>query len=94
MTIDEKRKNIYFAGNSLASSNLMMFTTKDLDHDKTSMNCAHGRHGAWWFNNCGFSHLNGEYLPRQTNTRGVRWYQWGNSNKSLKFAEMKMRPKA
>jgi len=72
----------------------MTFTTKDLDHDKASMNCAHDRHGAWWFNNCGWSHLNGEYLPNQTNRRGVRWYHWGNSDKSLKSAEMKMRPKA
>ncbi|XP_045174250.2 angiopoietin-related protein 7-like [Mercenaria mercenaria] len=80
------------AGDSLETSsrrsrfkhNGMKFSTKDMDNDKYSGNCAAYFKGAWWFNNCFDSHLNAPYQD------GIIWYTWKGS-KSLKYTEMKFR---
>ena len=38
------------AGDSLANSNGMKFSTRDRDNDKYWRNCAKGNEGGWWFN--------------------------------------------
>ena len=79
------------AGNSLAYHNNMAFTTKDRDNDRYSINCAVHSTGAWWYNNCHFSNLNGKYLGDKSDNRGARWNDFRGSL-SLKFTEMKLRP--
>ena len=65
------------------------FSTKDNDNDNNNDgNCAISYQGAWWYNNCTHSNLNGEYDGRSS--RGVGWYYWKNSWESLKFSEMKL----
>ena len=82
-------------GDSLTNHNGMMFSTKDRDNDKNNIwpNCAKLWKGAWWFNNCHDSDLNGQYL--QENARswsGINWYRFKNNNRSFKNTEMKYLP--
>ncbi|XP_061167448.1 fibrinogen-like protein A [Saccostrea echinata] len=50
------------AGDSLDYHNGMKFSTKDQDNDNGSgFSCATDRHGAWWYNSCDHSNLNGQY---------------------------------
>ena len=71
------------------------FTTKDNDNDghPWGLNCAVMFHGAWWFNNCYQSHLNGIYYNHVTVgiLNGIIWHDWKGVDYSLKFTEMKTR---
>ena len=67
------------------------FSTKDVDNDVSSDHCAQNWRGAWWFNDCCHSHLNGEYLHSQSGHFGVKGIFWGNSH-SYKAAEMEVGP--
>ncbi|KAL9967648.1 hypothetical protein ACROYT_G025925 [Oculina patagonica] len=80
------------AGDSLAYHNNMAFSTKDRDNDRWNKHCAatHNK-GAWWYDNCHYSNLNGQYLGDNNDWRGVGWRHF-RSSLSLKFTEMKMRP--
>jgi len=78
-------------GDSLAYHNNMAFTTKDRDHDRQSTeNCAVRWTGAWWYNGCHHSNLNGKYLGNELDNRGIRWNAF-RGPLSLKFIEMKLR---
>ena len=77
------------AGDSLALHNNRPFTTKDRDNDGN--NCAVESTGAWWYNYCHRSNLNGQYLGNKNYSRGARWYRF-RGDLSLKFTEMKLRP--
>ena len=79
------------AGDSLANHNNMAFSTKDRDNDRRSSNCAVRFTGAWWYNSCIHSNLNGQYLGNKNDNRGARWGGFKGSL-SLKFTEMKLRP--
>ena len=69
------------------------FTTYDRDNDASNSNCAVGWHGAWWYNSCGGSNLNGRYYgDARIGTVGIAWYNWKNSWYSMKRASMKIRP--
>ncbi|XP_028391268.1 ficolin-2-like isoform X2 [Dendronephthya gigantea] len=80
------------AGDSLAWHNKMQFTTKDSDNDvPVNENCATTWKGAWWYNNCHNSNLNGLYLGAgQTSGSGIKWHGWHYY--SMKKTEMKIRP--
>ena len=76
----------------------MKFSTFDQDNDiQDSRNCARAHKGGWWFKECNRAFLNGLYLRGKytgTDDYGVHWGSSWNGNKySLKFAEMKFRPK-
>ena len=80
------------AGDSLTLHNNMAFTTKDKDSDRwSSGNCAVLWTGAWWYNDCHKTNLNGEYLGDKSDYRGVAWLKF-RGKRSLKSTEMKMRP--
>lgn len=81
------------AGDSFGYHNNQMFTTFDSDNDQDSSNCAKGR-GGWWYKQCFLSLLTGQYrLSGETvpSWKGIIWYDHTGKDKSLKFADMKVR---
>ncbi|XP_073248430.1 ficolin-1-like [Porites lutea] len=70
------------AGDSLGYHRGMSFSTKDRDNDKYGVvNCALGNKGAWWYNFCLQSDLNGGRIS------------WKHLKNRLKRSEMKIRQK-
>ena len=82
----------YTAGDSLTYHNGWRFSTRDNDNDPLSgYNCAQYWTGAWWYNECHTSNLNGRYFNTSTiNNQGITWHHWKGSI-TLKFSEMKTR---
>ena len=82
------------AGDSLGHHRGSAFSTKDRDNDKNFQHCAVGVRGAWWFNNCLNTNLNGVYLHGKHSKawKGVVWYHWKGHSYSAKRAEMKIKP--
>ncbi len=78
------------AGDSLSYHNGMKFTTKDQDNDKYGSNCAILFTGAWWYNGCHQSNLNGQYLVNSKDHKGIQWFSTWKLD-TLKYTEMKMR---
>ena len=87
------------AGDSLTYHNGAKFTTQDQDNDGHATEiCAVVYKGAWWYQACHFSNLNGAYLGTGANNGvtatyadGIIWHAWRGYNYSLKFSEMKVR---
>lgn len=76
------------ASDALKYHNNMKFSTYDNDNDRHNRNCAESDRGAWWYNNCYHSNLNGHYDPG----RGVLWRQNDKLTEFIKV-EMKIRPR-
>ncbi|XP_071837019.1 fibrinogen-like protein A [Apostichopus japonicus] len=78
------------SGDALSRHRNQQFTTKDRDNDAhSSYNCAsyYYYNGAWWYDDCHDSNLNGVY--------GAYYFYWRNLPGSyyyIKFTEMKIRP--
>ncbi|KAL3847230.1 hypothetical protein ACJMK2_018152 [Sinanodonta woodiana] len=49
------------AGDSISEHNNMFFSTQDKDNDIRNISCAATYFGAWWYNACHASNLNGLY---------------------------------
>jgi ficolin len=81
------------AGDGMARQNGMNFTTYDEDNDRGQGNCALAYKGAWWYNYCHHSNLNGRYLSghHTSYANGVNWRYWRGNYYSLKTTEMKLR---
>ena len=81
------------AGDSLSYHNSQAFSTRDQDNDGWSGHCAQAHTGAWWYNACAHSNLNGVYYlgPNSPGWKGVAWYHWMGDSYSLKVTEMKVR---
>ena len=78
----------------MAAHNGFAFTTKDKDNDINAPgNCAELYKGAWWYQKCHQSNLNGDYLRGHHGSYadGVNWYKWKGLYYSLKMTEMKIR---
>ncbi|XP_078346731.1 ficolin-2-like isoform X1 [Oculina patagonica] len=79
------------SGDSLTYHNGHPFTTKDQNNDPEYYNCAVHYSGAWWYNRCYGTNMNGIYHQGQyKGTDGIIW--WAFSGYSVKRAEMKIRP--
>ncbi|KAL6036706.1 hypothetical protein STEG23_001075 [Scotinomys teguina] len=81
------------AGDSLTSHSNMSFSTYDQDNDSSGENCATLYHGAWWYQNCHNSNLNGRYLPGSHSSfaDGINWFTGKGYYYSYKVVEMKIR---
>ncbi|XP_072041455.1 fibrinogen-like protein A [Amphiura filiformis] len=81
------------AGDSLAYHNNEAFTTYDRDQDRSYVNCAVSRKGAWWYGFCAYSNLNGQYLGSTgtNDNSGMAWFYWKSSWQYLKTSLMKVR---
>ena len=79
-----------FTGDSLSRHSNKAFTTRDRDNDDDSGNCAIKRTGAWWYDDCTDSNLNGRRI-QQTTWEAIVWHRW-KSNNGLSKSKMKMRP--
>ena len=66
------------------------FSTKDKDSDYWAGNCAVNHQGAWWYNRCTQTNLNGLYSPTAGyEITGIYWYRrLPNTIVLLKRAEM------
>ena len=83
------------AGDSLARQRGYFFSTKDRDNDSWSGgNCAISFKGAWWYDSCHGSNLNGLYHRGRHSSYadGVNWSTWKGYHYSAKRAEMKLKP--
>ncbi|KAL9974469.1 hypothetical protein ACROYT_G011503 [Oculina patagonica] len=82
------------AGDSLSYHRDQPFSTRDQDNDNRGDNCAMQYHGAWWYNSCHLSNLNGFYNHSNPSPFGigVNWEHWKGHEYSLKRTEMKIRP--
>lgn len=65
----------FLPGDSLSFHNGKRFSTYDADHDTVEGNCAVTVHGAWWYQGCYHSNLNGPYAtsPTTAHTYGIDW---------------------
>ncbi|XP_052066542.1 ficolin-2-like isoform X3 [Mytilus californianus] len=86
-------KHEFWLGNSLEHHNGQRFSTKDSDNDNNPSHCATYYSGAWWFNTCVTSNLNGQYFLKTPKGyhQGVYWRSWKGYNYSLKGSLMMMR---
>ncbi|ALC41965.1 CG8642 [Drosophila busckii] len=83
------------ASDAMRTHDKMKFSTYDRDHDEfTHMNCAEYHHGAWWYDFCSRSNLNGKYFKAGTDSeQSIFWDRWYSFN-SLKSVQMLIRPKS
>ncbi|XP_011196814.2 ryncolin-1-like [Zeugodacus cucurbitae] len=83
------------AGDSFLYHSGQKFSTYDQDNDNWGENCAEKYKGAWWFNSCHYSELNGEYLKgtHKAYGKGIGWGAWHGPYYSLKYTHMAIRPR-
>ncbi|XP_066940382.1 techylectin-5A-like [Macrobrachium rosenbergii] len=83
------------AGDSFIAHSGAKFSAKDVDNDANiPESCSVMYKGAWWYQGCHKSNLNGKYLSgnHTSYADGVNWHSWLGHYYSLKKTEMKIRP--
>ena len=82
---------LLFSGDSLIYHTGSLFSTWDRDNDDGS-DCSRSYYGAWWYNSCYMSNLNGKYMgPGVFNDISMNW-KWASNGESLKSTRMMIRP--
>ncbi|EDV37439.2 uncharacterized protein Dana_GF11412 [Drosophila ananassae] len=86
------------AGESLSYHLGMPFSTFDKDNDRSNINCAAKYFGAWWYNDCMASNLNGAYLngdfvDPELYGKGISWGMGKGFSYSYKTVTMMVRSK-
>ncbi len=69
-------------------------STYDKDNDNADGNCAMVNLGAWWYNDCQTSNLDGPYRSDRYlsgNEKGVSWESWAGNYQSLRKVNMKIK---
>lgn len=67
------------------------FSTKDRDNDGDNKeSCAQRYVGAWWYNKCHTSNLNGKY-NNSNYGKGLNWHSWKGYHVSMTTSEMKIK---
>ena len=81
---------VFCLGDSMSYENSMQFTTYDRDNDLHGGNCAIQFNGAWWYNACHASNLNGLYLSGSHTSygNGINWFDWHGNQYSLNTTVM------
>uniref|UniRef100_A0A2M4BVV1 Putative ficolin n=1 Tax=Anopheles marajoara TaxID=58244 RepID=A0A2M4BVV1_9DIPT len=74
------------AGDAMAHNNNKVFQTKDRDAN----NCAKSRKGAWWYDICTRSNLNGLY-QNVTDLKSMYWIDFLNDFRGMSFSRMMIR---
>ena len=83
------------AGDNLSGHNGDPFSTIDKDNDSWPDNCAVKFKGAWWYNKCHSSNLNGYNYGTRDKTpyaTGIVWKSFSTYYNSLKTDVMAIRP--
>jgi ficolin len=82
------------AGDSLSRQVGHKFSTHDQDNDAYGQSCATLYKGAWWYDKCHLSNLNGYYYAgnHTTYADGINWHSWTGYHYSLRLTEMKIKP--
>ncbi|MCL4151010.1 UNVERIFIED_CONTAM: hypothetical protein GTU68_000049 [Idotea baltica] len=82
------------AGDSFSPQKGYKFSTKDQDNDTWGKNCAQVYKGAWWYETCHSSNLNGYQYEGHHNSHadGINWKAFRSYNYSLRETTMGIRP--
>ncbi|XP_050092662.1 fibrinogen beta chain-like [Anopheles aquasalis] len=79
------------AGDSMTETNKgMKFSTKDRDNDESRYSCAQDRQGAWWYEHCSNTNLNGVY-QNNIGYETMNWHHFKNDYNGLRFSRMMIR---
>jgi len=72
----------------------MMFSTRDRDMDEEERrSCAKDCNGAWWYNKCYYSNLNGLYINKMSydDSENNVWRTWPGGMMNMKSSSMMIR---
>lgn len=87
---------IFLVGDSMSSVNGVekadgeMFSTFDNDHDSSNKHCASQGRSGWWYGDCTYGSLNGDY-DNNGNRRGINWGTFRGISYSLKTSRIMLR---
>ena len=78
---------------SMAGHNGNAFSTRDRDNDRyRSRSCATTYGGAWWYNNCYSSNLNGKYVSHVPGSNSAVYkLSWHDGSRFIHFTKVQMK---